>query len=272
MTSIAGSQAPGATADAATLADELPLPLEYLAVHRELLLAYKLLETNTNLKPGDCVILNAPNSTVGRILLQLCKLLKLRAIALLRVRHLSKAAAGLKGGLSPETAAQNVDDAGSDARFSAVAHQLQALGATLVLRDEGSIKAQLQSQRFFGRPKLALDAVGGDSATRLADALEQNGRLVVYGCLSGRAPIWPWQTWVFRGLQVTGFNLRNTLAADKPAGAAKLRNMLESLGKLVSAGLLSAEFTEYSFTEEWQDAIEHAIEAPGGSRVLLRFE
>lgn len=89
--------------------------------------------------------------------------------------------------------------------------------------------------------------------------------------MSGKAPTWPWQAWVFRGLQVSGLNLRRAIAADTPAGAAKLCKSLESLGKLVAAGLLSLEFTEYGFGEEFADALEHAIEAPGGSRVLLRF-
>jgi hypothetical protein len=35
------------------------------------------------------------------------------------------------------------------------------------------LQTQLQAHRFFGRPKLALDAVGGDSAGRIAEALEQ---------------------------------------------------------------------------------------------------
>jgi hypothetical protein len=39
-----------AGAESATQADELPLPLEYLAAHRELLLAYKLLEADSSLK------------------------------------------------------------------------------------------------------------------------------------------------------------------------------------------------------------------------------
>lgn len=99
----------------------------------------------------------------------------------------------------------------------------------------------------------------------------QGGRLIVYGCMSGKAPAWPWQAWVFRGLQVSGYNLRKTMAAGTTAGAAKLRTLLESLGKLVAAGLLSVDFAEYGFAEEWQDAMEHAIEAPGGSRVLLKF-
>lgn len=67
-------------------------------------------------------MLNAPNSTVGRILLQLCKLLKLRTLALLRPNSSQKSSAG------------------QDARFEVVAEQLQELGATLVLKDEGSVK------------------------------------------------------------------------------------------------------------------------------------
>jgi hypothetical protein len=99
----------------------------------------------------------------------------------------------------------------------------------------------------------------------------QGSKLVVYGCLSGKAPTWPWQAWVFKGLQVSGFNLRKALAADTPAGAAKLRKNLAALGQLVKVGLLSLEFTEYGCAEEWQDALEHVIDAPGGSRVLLRM-
>lgn len=74
-----------------------------------------------------------------------------------------------------------------------------------------------------------------------------------------------------RGLQVSGFNIRKALAADTPKGADGLRLLLASLGKLVTAGLLAHAFTEYDFVEEWQDAVEHAMDAPGGSRVLLRM-
>lgn len=30
----------------------------------------------------------------------------------------------------------------------------------------------------------------------------QGGEVVVYGCLSGKAPDFPWQAWVFRNLKV----------------------------------------------------------------------
>jgi hypothetical protein len=58
---------------------------------------------------------------VGRTLLQLCRLLKLRAIALLR----PPAKAG---------------GAGGERQWEGVSKQLSELGATLVLRDEGTIK------------------------------------------------------------------------------------------------------------------------------------
>lgn len=34
-----------------------------------------------------------------------------------------------------------------------------------------SMQASLESRRFFARPRLALDAVGGESGVRLAEAL-----------------------------------------------------------------------------------------------------
>lgn len=70
---------------------------------------------------------------------------------------------------------------------------------------------------------------------------------------------------------MSGFNIRSHLAADTPAGTAKLQSLLASLGKLVSAGLLTHEFTEYMLDEEFKDALEHAMEAAGGSRVVLRM-
>jgi hypothetical protein len=47
---VAWSAAAAVGAESATQPDELPLPLEYLAAHRELLLAYKLLEADGSLK------------------------------------------------------------------------------------------------------------------------------------------------------------------------------------------------------------------------------
>jgi trans-2-enoyl-CoA reductase len=46
--------------------------------------AFRLLHDFGSLKPGDGVILNAANSTVGTCIIQLCRCLKLRPIAVVR--------------------------------------------------------------------------------------------------------------------------------------------------------------------------------------------
>lgn len=164
------------------------MPPEYAAQARELCTAWRLLEDHGGLRPGDGVLLNAANSTVGHALVQLCRMLKLRAVCVLR----------------------------PGPRFEAAAARLRALGAAEVLRDGGDpLAAQLAAQqgaKFFAKPRLALDAVGGASAAALAEALADGCPLVVYGCLSGRAPAFPWAHWVHKDLQVKGFSLRRWMA------------------------------------------------------------
>lgn len=64
------------------------------------------------------------------------------------------------------------------------------------------LQMELDKAKFFAKPKLALDAVGGASAMRLADALAEGGQLVVYGSVSGKSAQFTWRQWVFQGIQV----------------------------------------------------------------------
>lgn len=109
--------------------------------------AYRLLEDYGQLKPGDAVIFNDGGSAIGQILIQMCQILKLGAIAVV-------------------TEAQ--------ARDEKLEMMLKDLGADCVYVDRGStLQQQMQSQRaMHARPKLALDCIGGQSALRLADTLQ----------------------------------------------------------------------------------------------------
>lgn len=71
-----------------------------------------------------------------------------------------------------------------------------------VLQDTGSLKARLDENRFFSKPRLGLDAVGGSSAARIAECLQEGCPLVVYGCMSGKSPQFQWNSYIFRDLQV----------------------------------------------------------------------
>lgn len=216
------------------------MPLEQCALLREYLTAYRLLEDSSSLKPGDCVILNAANSTVGQLLLQLCILLRLRAVAVISDK----------------------------ADFDKTALWLRALGASEVLPDQGSLKIELDKIKFFAKPKLALDCVGGPSAVRLSEALAEGGTLVVYGCMSGKSPMWSWRQWVFRNLQVKGFNVRRYMRDNKK----RIPSVLEAISKLVSAGKLNAAYTEYELSSEFEEALDHAMDRGKNTKVMLRMQ
>lgn len=80
------------------------------------------------LQPGDCIILNAANSTVGQLIIQLCRLLQLRCVAVVREREQAT------GGVAQ------------------CADRLKSLGATHVLLDKGSLKVCSNSQQRVGQP------------------------------------------------------------------------------------------------------------------------
>lgn len=214
------------------------MPVEQLACYREALTAYRLLE-DSSLKPGDAVLLNAATSCTGQYLLQLCAVLRLRAIAV----------------VSP-----------GQPDFEKVKLWLTALGAAQVLTDEGSLRLALEEQRFFSKPKLALDAVGGASGARLAEALAEGGALVMYGVMSGKSTAFQWRDWLFGGLKASGFNLTAWMKANRK----KVPALVESLAKLVNAGKLSASVTEYELATEFGDALEHAVERHRNTKVVLR--
>jgi hypothetical protein len=81
------------------------------------------------------------------------------------------------------------------------ADRLKSLGAAEVLPDEGNLRAALEAKNFFAKPKLALDCVGGVSASRLVDTLQDGCPLVCFGCLGGRPVSLPWHALVARGLR-----------------------------------------------------------------------
>jgi len=269
------------------------MPLEHAAMLREYCVAYRLLEDAGDLlKPGDAVVVDGASGAIGTALVRLCALLRLRAVAVVRPsalaggRQSSKDAPASASAFDTNRAFEahaskhtsETDDSNADvfessalcsAAFLKTRARLKALGAAEVLADEGDLRAALERRRFFARPKLALDCVGGASAARLAHCLQDNGVLVVFGCMSGRAVTLPWTTLVARGLSCRGFSLRKWM--DK-AGDAKIARMFETVAKLVGAGELVIPHCEYEMSSELAEAVEHAAEQRKEVKVVLRVD
>lgn len=221
------------------------MPMEYCAMWRELCTGYKLLEDGKDLRPGDAVILNAASGAVGAVVLQLCALLKLRAVAVVRERSGDEAHAKLEA-------------------------RLKALGAAEVLLDRGGsdFRRELEDRRFFAKPKLALDGVGGDAAGRLADALQDGGRMTCFGCVSGKPVTLTWRQIIARDLRVRGFSSA-AWAREKKKDVPKT---LESVAKLVNAGKIALEHTEYELGGEFDEALEHAKARAKDVKVILTVD
>jgi NADPH:quinone reductase-like Zn-dependent oxidoreductase len=118
--------------------------------------AWLLLHHFENLREGDWVALNAANSGVGQCVIQLAAALGIRTLCFLRNEEL--------------------------------AAELISLGAGAVFGDSPEGYEQAREMLGGGKPKLAFNAVGGDSALRLLKLLANGGTHITYGAM-GRKPL-----------------------------------------------------------------------------------
>jgi trans-2-enoyl-CoA reductase len=153
--------------------------------------AWLLLQEFAALRPGDWVLQNAATSAVGRAVIEIA-------------RH-----RGWK--------TLNV------VRRAAAAEELRALGADAVVVDDEDMAAAAKEVLGGVVPRLALNAVGGISATRLAGLLGPGGALVTYGAMSREALKIPNGFLIFRDLACRGFWLTRWLRAAGECAAWRPR-------------------------------------------------
>lgn len=195
--------------------------------------AYLLLTEFVDLKAGDWVILSAANSAVGSYILQLAKARKLNLVCVVR-------------------------------RESAVA-ALKKAGADVVLVDGVNLAKQVR-EATGSEMKLALDAVAGDTAGRLAETLEDAGTLVLYGGISAKpasitiAPI------LFRDVRVRGFWLLPWILETSKEEQTKVYG---ELTMAVAAGILYAPVERQFSLDEISDAVTYAMAGERSGKVLL---
>jgi len=156
------------------------------------------------LRPGDWVVQNAANSAVGRCVIALARGNGWRTLNVVR-----------RPELVPE---------------------LEAAGGDVVVSEEaGALPSDLRDRTGGAAIRLGLNAVGGESALRLANLLAPGGVLVTYGAM-GRQPLKiPNGLLIFKDLQFRGFWLTRWFRAADPAARAAV---LGELAELMAAGTL----------------------------------
>lgn len=156
--------------------------------------AWRMLRDYTSREPGDYVIQNASNSIVGRCVIQFAKSLDLKTINLVR---------------RPE-----------------LIDELKELGADeVILEDEFSPK-ELKKITGGNLPRLALNAVGGQSAMLLMKGLATGGYMITYGAMGKK----PFQlgggALIFKDLRFQGFWITRWV---KEASRADIQEMFDEI-------------------------------------------
>jgi len=185
-------------------------------------------------KRGECLLQTAAGSALGRMVIRLGQHLGFRTINVVRRRE--------------------------------QADELKKLGVeTICSSDETIEERALQLTQGAGVP-YALDAVGGSAGLGAARSLGANGRMLVYGTLSGEPiPVEP-RLLIAGQKQIAGFWLSEWVRAQNVLTMLRLfRQIVQHMRLKVLTTTVAATYP----LDQVQTAVKQAA-TPGGGKVLLR--
>jgi NADPH:quinone reductase-like Zn-dependent oxidoreductase len=187
-----------------------------------------LLSEYVDLKPGDWVVQNSANSSVGRWVIAFAKARALKTINIVR-----------RPELVPE---------------------LQAIGGDVVVVDSPDASKEIKAAIGQAELRLALDAVSGPATGVLASTLSHHGTLVSYAAMS-QAPmsISPLDV-IFKPLTVRGFWLGH------PESGAKSAPPIVQAAEMVASGRVHIPVTATYTLSSIKEAVAHALR--GGKILL----
>ncbi|OYV07613.1 MAG: alcohol dehydrogenase [Verrucomicrobiales bacterium VVV1] len=196
--------------------------------------AWRLLTGFQQPEPGHWIVQNASNSGVGRCVIQLAKTLGIRTMNLVR---------------RPELVAE-----------------LTALGADQVVTDDDEGLARAKDLLGKERAKLAFNAVGGDSALRLMNLLDEGGIHITYGAMGRRPLTIPNGLLIFKDLQFRGLWVSRWIENAPRAEVAEVYGFLASE---VAAGRLQQPVDSTFALEDFTEAITRSMQSGRDGKVLF---
>jgi mitochondrial enoyl-[acyl-carrier protein] reductase / trans-2-enoyl-CoA reductase len=234
-----------------TWSDYLILPSEFvltigdhLSLYQSAMLkinpmtALRLLVDFTKLMPGDWIIQNASNSGVGESIIQLAKIMGFRTINFVRKKNEREV-------------------------------KLYGLGADLVIEDGDpngfKIIEEITQQQ---KPKLGINAVGGNSANQILNLLAHGGKLVTYGGLSMKNIQVNATQLIFKNISLHGFWLSEWL---KSKNILEISEEYDKLISLINEGKLKLSVDSIFNLSDYQNAINRAQAEYRNGKVIFDF-
>jgi mitochondrial enoyl-[acyl-carrier protein] reductase / trans-2-enoyl-CoA reductase len=226
----------------AVKADELVVvPAGIKPVHAAMLkinpmTAWRLLHDYVDLARGDWLIQNAANSAAGRAVIQIARELGYKTVNVVRRSEL-------------------VDD-------------LRADGGDVVLVDSENLRREV-ADAIGGAPiHLGLNAVGGESALRLANCLAAGSTLVTYGAMSLQPLKIPNGLLIFKDLRFRGIWINKWY--DNATPAQRL-GAFQHLFEMATRGLLQTKVEKAYPLSEAKTAVAHAARSQRSGKIIFEF-
>lgn len=208
--------------------------------------AYRMLSDFGNLESNDWFIQNGGNSSVGRMAIQLGKIWGYKSISVVRDRR----------------------------DIELLKQELHELGADHVVTEEQisdkSIRHVIKDWTHGQPVKLALNCVGGRSATNVARQLGDGGVLVTYGGMSKQPVSLSTSLLVFKDIESHGFWMTRWAKQHPVEREEMIQDLLRMLrtGEIQTSNILSTPLDLEADDKTFFAAFSTAL-SKGGKHVLV---
>ncbi len=198
--------------------------------------AWRMLHDFVPLKAGDWVIQNAANSAVGRAVIVICRELGFRTVNVVRRTEL-------------------IDE-------------LRAAGGDVVLLDDDDLRTAAAEATRNKPIRLGLNAVGGESALRMAKVVAPEATIVTFGAMSLQPLRIPNGLLIFKNLHFTGFWVNKWY---EQASAEARRETFAPLIDLTRRGLLETRVERAYSLGDFAEAVARAGQGQRAGKIIFRM-
>jgi trans-2-enoyl-CoA reductase len=147
-----------------------------------------------------------------------------------------------------------------------VAAELRSLGADVVLVDGENLRDEVAAATGKAPIRLALNAVGGENALRVAKCLASDGTMVTYGAMSLQPLMIPNGMLIFKNLRFTGFWVNKWYDAATPEQRAET---FKPIFEMAKCGLLRTKVEATYALSEAKAAVAHASQNKRAGKIIF---
>jgi trans-2-enoyl-CoA reductase len=200
------------------------------------LTAWRLLHGYVDLKAGAWLIQNAANGAAGSAVIQIARELGYKTVNVVRRAEVMK--------------------------------DVETIGGDVVLLDNDDLREAVKTATSGAPIRLALNAVGGESALRLANTLAPDATMVTYGAMSLQPLRIPNGLLIFKNLTFRGIWINKWY---DNASSAQRMEAFGPLFEMAQRGLLATKVEKTYDLAEAKAALAHAAMGKRGGKIVFDF-